>query len=100
MQVALLHRGLQATLLLLLAPTALSFAVSLSKLVVLDGFTSDQGATDIWHESLSHAAHQEQQLQYTVHVHPRTAPEERVDRIGDSQAVLTSKVVIDEQIVS
>ncbi|KAG5177929.1 D-isomer specific 2-hydroxyacid dehydrogenase [Tribonema minus] len=60
-----------------------------TRIVVLDGFTSDQGSPEVWSECLGHPAT----------VYARTSPDLVLKRIGDAQAVLTSKVVIDEPVM-
>ncbi len=56
------------------------------RIVVLDGFTLDQGDAEVWRglESLGE-----------VRVHARTRPEERAERCRGAAIVLTNKVAVD-----
>lgn len=56
------------------------------RIVVLDGFTSDQGDASVWRglEGLGE-----------VRVHARTRPEERAERCRGADIVLTNKVALD-----
>ena len=61
------------------------------RIVVLDGFTADQGQADAWRELDDLGA---------VTVHPRTRPNELAERCAGAEALLTNKVPLDTALLT